>query len=143
MAATVTEHERFELAPEAVFDYLVDFSNLAEWDPMFDRSRRLDGDGPVTAGSRFEVVVDKAGVEVPIIYTVESCDRPRSARLVGEGDGYTSIDEIDVRPTEDGCELTWHARVESDTSSLDTLATPLFKAAAKASMAGLRSTLGS
>lgn len=143
MAATVTERERFALPPEEVFDYVVDFSHLAEWDPLFDRSRRLDDSGPVTEGSRFEVVVDRAGVEVPVTYTVEACDRPRSARLVGHGDGFTSIDEIDVRPTDDGgSELTWQARVETDTPAVDTLATPVFKAVAKASMSGLRRTLG-
>ena len=142
MAATVTERETFALPPEDLFDYLVDFSNLADWDPMFDRSRRLDGPGPVEVGSRFEVVVDKAGVEVPITYTVETCDRPSSARLVGQGDGFTSIDELQVRTTEQGSELTWQARVETDAAAVDTLATPVFKAVAKASMAGLRDTLG-
>lgn len=148
MAATVTETQTFALPPEEVFDYLVDFSNLADWDPMFDRSRRLDdsagpdGAAPVQVGTRFEVVADKAGVEVPIVYTVETCDRPHTARLVGEGDGFTSIDELEVRATDDGSELTWHARVETDTPAVDTLATPVFKAVAKASMAGLRDTLG-
>lgn len=142
MAADVTETEQFDLPAEEVFDYLVDFSNLAEWDPMFDRSRRLDGDGPVGEGARFEVVASKAGVDMPITYTVEQCDRPRHARLVGRGDGFTSIDELDVRPTDSGCELTWNARVETDAPAVDTLATPVFKAVAKASMHGLRETLG-
>lgn len=142
MAADVTETERFDLPAVQVFDYLVDFSNLAEWDPMFDRSRRVEGEGRVETGHRFEVVAAKAGTEMPITYTVEACDRPTHARLVGRGDGFTSIDEIEVTEVDGGCELTWHATVETDAPAVDTLATPVFKAVAKASMRGLRESLG-
>jgi hypothetical protein len=142
VAANVTEHERFDLPAVQVFDYLVDFSNLAEWDPMFDRSRRIEGEGQVEVGHRFEVVAEKAGTELPITYTVEECDRPNRAKLVGRGDGFTSIDEIEVTSLDDGCELTWNATVETDAPAVDTLATPAFKGVAKSSMHGLRETLG-
>ncbi len=141
MAADVTETEQFNLTPEQVFDYLVDFSNLSEWDPMFDRSSRIDGDGPVGVGATFEVVAEKAGVTMPITYTVEEYVRPRHAKLVGRGKGFVSIDTIDVAPYEAGTRMTWNARVETDVPLVDTLATPVFKAVAKASMHGLRRTL--
>lgn len=144
MAANVTEREHFTTAPTTVFDYVVDFSHLADWDPLFDSSRRLDDADGVSAGSRFEVVAEIAGQTVPVTYVVEQYDRPRHARLVGEGDGFTSIDEITVEQDDDGdgCTLVWNARVETEAAAVDTLATPLFKAVAKASMAGLRDTLG-
>lgn len=142
MAADVTETATFELTPQQVFDFVVDFSNLSRWDPMFDRSTRLD-DGELGVGSTFEVVADKAGKELPITYRIEQYDRPRSARLVGEGDGFTSIDEITVEAVGGGAELTWNARVETDAPVVDTLATPVFKTVAKASISGLRDELGS
>lgn len=143
MAADVTEREHFAMSPTTVFDYVADFSHLADWDPMFDSSRRLDDGDDVTVGTRFEVVAEVAGTTVPVTYVVEQHDRPRHARLVGEGDGFTSIDEITVEADDDGagCTLVWNARVETDRAGVDTLATPLFKAVAKASIAGLRDTL--
>jgi hypothetical protein len=144
MAADVTEREHFATAATTVFDYVVDFSHLADWDPLFASSRRLDDGDAVSAGARFEVVAEVAGQRIPVTYIVEQHDRPRHARLVGEGDGFTSIDEITVEQDDDGdgCTLVWNARVETDVAAVDTLATPLFKAVAKASMAGLRDKLG-
>lgn len=141
MSADVTETETFQLSPQEVFDYVVDFSHLADWDPMFDRSRRID-DGPLGVGSSFEVVSDKAGVEMPITYTIEEYDSPRHAKLVGEGDGFTSIDVIDVEATDGGARLTWNATVDTDAAVIDTATTPIFKAVAKSSIAGLRDQLG-
>lgn len=149
MAADVTETETFQLPPATVFDEVVDFSHLAEWDPLFDSSRRVDdtastatADDHVGLGTRFEVVASIAGTTVPVTYTIEEYDRPHRARLVGRGDGFRSIDEIEVTPHEDGSKLRWHATVETDAPVLDTLATPVFKAVAKASMSGLRDRLG-
>lgn len=142
MSADVTEAETFDLPPERVFAYVTDFSHLAEWDPAFDESRRVD-DGPVEEGSTFHVIARTAATEMEITYRVEEHDAPRHARLVGEGDGFTSIDVIDVEPTDDGgSRLTWHATVDADAPVVDTLATPAFKSVAKASVSGLRDELG-
>lgn len=142
MAADVSETETFALPPSQVFDYVVDFAHLAEWDPMFDESRALQDDGHVGLGTRFEVVASILGKRVPVTYTVEEYDRPHHARLVGRGDGFTSIDEITVESVDGGASLRWNASVETDTPVIDTAATPIFKAVAKASMSGLRDELG-
>lgn len=142
MSADVTETETFDLSPEQVFDYVVDFSNLAEWDPMFDESRAVDG-GEVGLGSTFLVTAEVAGQTIDITYRIEEYDRPNHARLVGEAEKFTSIDRMDIEPHEGGAKLTWSATVDADADVIDTLATPLFKMVAKASMSGLRDKLGS
>ena len=140
MAATVNETTTFARPPREVFDYVVDFTNLAEWDPTFDRSVRTD-EGELGVGSTFEVTATVAGSSIEIRYEIEEYDRPRSAKLVGRADNFTSIDRIRVDDADGGSTLHWEATVDADAPIVDTLATPLFKLVAKAAIAGLRDEL--
>lgn len=142
MAATVTETATFDKPAAEVYDYVVDFSNLAEWDPTFERSERRSPGTDLQEGTRFEVVATVAGKEVHITYEITQADRPNSATLRGEGDGFVSVDRISLAPVDEGTELTWEATVDADAPIIDTLATPIFKAVAKAAISGLRDELG-
>lgn len=96
MARYRTE-QPFAGPPEVAFDYLADFTSVAEWDPGVSEATRLD-DGPVTVGSRFRVVV-KTG---PLVYEVRELEPGRRIRLVAESSTVRSDDVITVEPTATG-----------------------------------------
>jgi carbon monoxide dehydrogenase subunit G len=82
--------------PDAVFAYLADFTNTAEWDPGIVEARRLT-EGPTTAGSRFEVVALFRGKRQRFEYVVTEYDeRRRLIVLHGEGTKASSDDVISV-----------------------------------------------
>lgn len=146
MTAEVTETQVLHLPIEDVFDVVVDLTDLSRWNPVFDVSRRVDteqGEQDLHEGATFEVVADTGGRSLPITYTLEEYERPLHAVVVGRGDGFTTVDEVELRSTRDGgCELRWHARVEDGAEVLELDDPPLFMAVNRASMAGLRETLG-
>jgi hypothetical protein len=52
---------------DEVFAYLADFSNTEKWDPGVVSAKKC-GDGPVTTGTRFKVVSEFLGQELPLDY---------------------------------------------------------------------------
>lgn len=81
--------------PRAVFAYLADFENAAEWDPGIDEARRLS-DGPTTVGSRFEVIARFRGKRQRFEYVVTEYEEGRRIALDGEGEKAKSDDVITV-----------------------------------------------
>jgi hypothetical protein len=98
------------LSPEQAFDYLADFSAVAEWDPSAVRARMLaDAPGP---GTEFEVVVRFAGRELPLRYRTAAFERPHRLVLRAETSTVLSEDTITVRPAPDGGSvLTYEAEL--------------------------------
>ena len=83
------------------FAYVADFTTAAEWDPGIVESRRV-GEGPVGAGSRFEVVALFRGKRVPFTYEVTAFEAGSRIVLSGEGERATSVDEITFEATPAG-----------------------------------------
>ncbi len=126
---------------DEVFDLLADFGNLAEWDPMFEESRRLD-DGPLGVGSRFHVVGSMGPSSFELDMEIVEHDPGRHVSLRGTGDGLSTREDISVAPTDDGCEVTYDSAFETDKSDLvDAMAGPAFTALGKRTMAGMRQWL--
>jgi dehydrogenase/reductase SDR family member 12 len=94
--------------PEEAFVYLADFSNTAHWDPTVVRARAL-GPGPIGEGSRFEVVLELAGRELPFEYEITRFEPPRELVLVATSSHLRSIDTIRIEPTGEGCRLQYDA----------------------------------
>jgi carbon monoxide dehydrogenase subunit G len=97
--------------PERVFAWLADFANTVAWDPGVAEARRLDR-GALAEGSRFHVVADFFGRRVPIDYEIVRLDAPARVELVGQGDGFRSIDVIEVAPAGRGARVTYDAKLE-------------------------------
>ena len=77
------------------FDYVVDFTNIAEWDPGVTCSRRLDGEG-VAVGSRFEVDSVFLGREVPLVYELVQSAPPDRAVLCASSKRFDATDTIEL-----------------------------------------------
>lgn len=97
--------------PEMAFALLADFSNAAAWDPATLAARRIDGDGPVGVGSRFELDMKILGRENAIEYEITEIEAPRRVVLRGENSGSVAIDEITVEPHAGGSRVTYEAVV--------------------------------
>ena len=126
---------------DEVLDELADFGRLAECDPMFDESRRLD-DGPLQVGSRFHVAGSVAGSSFELDMEIVAYEPGRRVVVVGTGDGLRTREDISTVPTDDGCEVTYDSGFETDKPDLvEAIADPAFTAAGKRTMRGMREWL--
>jgi uncharacterized protein YndB with AHSA1/START domain len=137
-----TETTTLPRPADEVFRYLADFGNLAEWDPMFERSERRDS-GPLGVGSRFRAVGSVAGNDLPLELEVVEFDEPRRVVLQGQGDGISTREDLRVEPTDGGCEVTYTSSFETDKPDLvDAASKPGFVLVGKRAIRGLEEELG-
>lgn len=128
--------------PKAVFDYLVEFSNTAEWDPGVLESERLD-EGKIGLASRFRVVVSFFGASSEFTYRVTKYERPYRFRIEGSNGLVSSEDDVAITPVAGGARVTYDAnlRLPLYLWALDPLLQAAFQWAGRASIAGMRETL--
>jgi len=95
---------------DVVVAYLADFGNAEQWDPGTVSCTRADS-GPVQVGSTWNNVSKVLGRETTLDYRLERLE-PGRVTLVGRNDTATSTDDITVRPSGGGSEVTYDATVE-------------------------------
>jgi dehydrogenase/reductase SDR family member 12 len=88
-------------APEEAFDYLADFSTVAEWDPGVKDAYPVNSGG-MRRDAQFLVIARFVGREVPLVYRTLELDRPRRVVLRAATDTVVSSDTISFRPLPDG-----------------------------------------
>jgi carbon monoxide dehydrogenase subunit G len=93
-----------------VIDYLKDFGNAVHWDPGTQRCERTDA-GPVQVGSTWHNVSKVFGRETELTYRLKTLS-PDHLVFIGTNKTATSTDDITVRPSGTGSELTYHANIE-------------------------------
>lgn len=124
------------------FTYMADFSNSAIWDPGVTRAHQVSP-GNVGLGTRFELVANVNGRQLPLTYEVTAFDAPRRVVLRAETDMVLSIDEITFTPREHGSDVTYDADLR--TRGWFKLAAPLvvlmFKGIGDRARAGLQQEL--
>ncbi len=111
---------------EETFDYLSDFSTTAQWDPGVVEAERTST-GPVGMGSTFRVVASFLGRRIPLTYRVVEFEPGERVVLRADAPAVCSIDEITVRPTDAGSEVTYDADLRGQ--GLFRLAEPLLSLA--------------
>lgn len=72
--------------PEAVFDYLADLDNLAEWQPGVESVERTT-DGPIGAGSRAQVVQNVMGRRITAPLEITEYERPHRLAIESKVSG--------------------------------------------------------
>jgi dehydrogenase/reductase SDR family protein 12 len=133
-----SETTTFARPAEEVFDLVADFGNLADWDPMFDESMRLD-EGPLGVGSRFKVKGTVASQSFDLDMEIVEFDRPQHVVVKGTGDGFETLEDISVRPTDEGCEVDYRSRFETDKPDIvDAASKPAFVAIGKRAIKGMQ-----
>lgn len=128
--------------PKDVFDYLVDFSHTAEWDPGVTEAERLDA-GRVELASRFRVVVSFLGTSSEFCYRVTRYERPWRFRIEGSNGWVASEDDVAITPVAGGVRVTYDAvlRLPWYARGLDPALDLAFRWAGAASVAGMREKL--
>jgi uncharacterized protein YndB with AHSA1/START domain len=115
---STTETTIVDRPAEEVFARAADFSDLAEWDPTFESSRRIDS-GPLGVGSSFAVRGSVAGKDLDLTLTITEYDPPRRVVFSGQGEGLDTTERLEVaRRAEGGSEVTYHSAFETERSDL-------------------------
>jgi hypothetical protein len=102
--------------PEQVFDYLADFSSVAQWDPTVVEAEQLSG-RPGRAGARYRVVVRLGLVSFPFEYRVLESTPPADGEpgrvvLRAENSNVISRDVITVSADGWGSQVRYEANLE-------------------------------
>jgi carbon monoxide dehydrogenase subunit G len=107
-------HERLttDLPVAETFDFIANFANSHAWDPGTAWSRRTESsDGPIAAGTTFELGVRMGGRVAPMTYRITHFERPTRVVLVGEGSGVASVDDIRFEPSGSGTAIDYAADI--------------------------------
>jgi hypothetical protein len=141
MARFVTTIES-TLAPADAFAYIADFTNAGRWDPSVSRAERV-GDGPIGAGSEFDLVARFGGKDVPLHYAAVEHVPPSRVVLEAHRPGFISRDTITIAPAAGGSTVHYDAVLEFSgfRRLLDPLRNLLFARVGARAGAGLRAEL--
>ncbi|MEZ5008023.1 MAG: SDR family NAD(P)-dependent oxidoreductase [Chitinophagales bacterium] len=77
------------------FRYITDFSTIWEWDHTVIQSEKTS-DGPIEKGTIFDIVLKFGVRKTPMKYQITEYNFPDRAVLVGEADGFTAIDTVEI-----------------------------------------------
>ena len=124
MRPTVSRTFTTTAAPEAVFDYLADFTHAEEWDPGTVSCERVYGTGGVD--TTYRNVSSFMGRETQIAYSTVELERPTRIRLTGHNKQFDGQDVIGIRAHGQGSEVTYTA--EFAFNGVARLAAPLVAA---------------
>lgn len=100
------------MAPAAAFAYMADVTHFVEWDPGVKRAVRVregEADG-VGVGTAYDLTVQGVGTTV-MRYEVKEYAPPRRILLVSRTTFLTSVDEIRVQESSNGCIVTYDAKL--------------------------------
>ena len=84
------------------------FENAREWDPSVIEARRTT-DGPLGAGTSFDVVSRFGPRRVPLTYTIIRYEPDRLVVLEARSKGFVSTDTITIEPAGDASRVTYDA----------------------------------
>lgn len=106
-------HEQFDCARslEDVFDYVVDFSRITQWDHTITQSRKVTN-GPIGLGTKFDLTFAMGPRRIPIAYEITEWDYPNKAVLTGTSANFTAVDTVTLGVSDAGCHLDWDAKLE-------------------------------
>jgi len=107
MKPTVSRTFTTTAPPEAVHDYLADFTNAEEWDPGTVSCERVAGDGGV--GTVYRNVSSFLGRTSEITYMTVEVERPTRIHLTGHNQQFDGHDVLGVRASGTGSEVTYTA----------------------------------
>lgn len=94
--------------PARAFAYMADFSHAATWDPGVASARRL-GDAEIARGTKFELLANFNGRQLPLTYEITVFEPPRRVVLRAETDMVISVDEVTFTPRDGGTDVTYDA----------------------------------
>lgn len=100
MRPAITRTLTTAAAPQAVFDYLADFTTTVEWDPGTRSCERISGDGG--EGSVYRNVSTFLGRTVEVAYVATVLEPPSRIHFSGSNAGFTGHDVFGIGATDGG-----------------------------------------
>lgn len=94
--------------PEDVFNYIVDFSRISEWDHTIVESKKTSK-GAIGLDTKFDLVFSMGLRKLPIAYEITEFSPPNKAVLTGTSDNFIAVDTVIIEETGQGCHVTWQA----------------------------------
>ena len=91
---------------QRAFDYMADLRNFADWDPGVKSSKITSGSKPAV-GTEYDVTV----ALTKLTYVTKEFDRPLRTVAEAKTPLLRSYDIIEVRETDDGCEVSYDAEL--------------------------------
>lgn len=106
----------FSVARDAksALDYIADFTKLTEWEPSVRSVVQTQGHGP-GPDAVYDITMRFMGQTSQMRYTCTEYSS-RHAVLLGEGDGFSGYDRIDVQVTKIGSEVSYLTDIKLLTS---------------------------
>lgn len=132
-----------DLPVDAVFSYLADFTNLAEWDPAVRDATRVRGDGP-GVGDRVRLAFGIGPATVGLDYTTTVHDRPHHVAFEPDARLVRGVDDIRLSAVGDGAtRVQWRAvfGFAGPGRLVDPVLGPGFQRVAERAVDGLRARL--
>jgi len=94
-----------------VFDYLADFSQIADWDPSVLSAKKISS-GAIQQGTKFDLLLKSAGRKLPMAYELIDYQPYHSLTFLGKANGFTATDRISFQAINDSTQITWQADLE-------------------------------
>ncbi len=124
------------------FCYMSDFSNSATWDPGVTSAKKTST-GEVGLGTKFDLIANFNGRQLPLTYEVTAFDPSRRFVLRAETSMVLSVDEVTFTSTAQGTDVSYNADLR--TRGWYRLAAPvvavMFKGVGDKARAGLQREL--
>lgn len=92
-----------------IFNYLLDFSNIAQWDASVISCQKTS-DGAIAQGTTFDLILKSAGRKVPMAYTLTTHQKQHLV-FTGIAKDFVAIDSIYLKEVAQGIEITWKADI--------------------------------
>ncbi len=93
---------------QSTFDYIADFSNVADWDPTVRSSAQV-GRKPIGVGSRFKVTMDTPVRPFVFDYEIILYEPNHLITFRAETETLRSLDTIQVEKQSRGCRVHYDA----------------------------------
>lgn len=125
------------------FRYLADISTCEQWDPGVYRAVKLTA-GAAATGSEFDLILNSAGRRVPMRYRLQKLESPYRIELHGEGEGFSTVDIIRLRPLgHDRTEVDYQAELRFDGAirHVEAVLNPLMVRMGRKAVSGLQRAL--
>jgi carbon monoxide dehydrogenase subunit G len=103
-----------DVAPEAVFPWLLEEEKVRRWQSGLERYERADA-GPLRVGSRIHENLLVSGYSLALELEVVALEPPQRADLRFEGSGFKALNRYRVAPAPGGARVTW--ALEGDATS--------------------------
>lgn len=112
MTYTLEMSEQFNCKrpAEDIFDYIVDFSRIDEWDHTIISAVKTSK-GAIGLGTKFQLVYSMGLRKIPINYEITEFQANQKAVLTGQAANFTAIDTVEINQNGELSSVNWHAKL--------------------------------